>query len=272
MELPIKHIPQKQVAQSDSENNLHKPRSAIQLSPLPLDIAAGAELVKCIHDHVSTKPDEINLEEDDYICLITPKEPRNGYLYGKINGCQGWFPVNCVQSLTAQDIVWDSIVENQNEELTKTWYAKYKNLPKYQRKASATDAKAAKRAPGKRLLWAEIIGSDKIQSMKLGKNDIKRQEIILEIIATEQDYVDDLETICNYYMKGLQNSKLVRLKDISVLFSNIEQLLPVNVELLNSLEARQKSNPFIDMVGDIFIKMVHYFNLERLFENIYHVL
>jgi hypothetical protein len=73
-------------------------------------------------------------------------------------------------------------------------------------------------------------------------------------------------------MKGLQNSKLVRLKDISVLFSNIEQLLPVNVELLNSLEARQKSNPFIDMVGDIFIKMVHYFNLERLFENIYHVL
>ena len=48
---------------------------------------------------------------------------------------------------------------------------------------------------------------------------------------------------------------------MACVFSNIEQFLPVNEELLRELEIKQAANPVIDSVGSIIFGMVHYINM-----------
>lgn len=53
------------------------------------------------------------------------------------------------------------------------------------------------RGPGQRILWVDFMGgADEVAKLGMSKNDIKRQEVIFEIITTEADYIQDLETIC----------------------------------------------------------------------------
>ncbi|KAJ3273942.1 Rho guanine nucleotide exchange factor 4 [Terramyces sp. JEL0728] len=122
------------------------------------------------------------------------------------------------------------------------------------------------RGPGQRILWVDFMGGpDEVAKLGMTKNEIKRQEVIFEIITTEADYIQDLETLCELYIRPLQKSKLIRPKDMSIIFSNIEQVLPVNQELFRSLEKRQADNPVINLVGEIFIRVE--FGSGQLFVN-----
>ncbi|KAJ3359370.1 Rho guanine nucleotide exchange factor 4, partial [Kappamyces sp. JEL0680] len=114
----------------------------------------------------------------------------------------------------------------------------------------------SQRAPGQRWLWSDFMGGpEEVAKLSLSKQEIKRQEVIYEIIATEADYIQDLETILELYIRPLQKSKLIRPKDMAIIFSNIEQVLPVNQELLRELEKKQTINPVIESLGDIVIRV-----------------
>jgi hypothetical protein len=94
---------------------------------------------------------------------------------------------------------------------------------------SLKDGKVRNAAPGQRVLWVDFMGgAEQVATLNLSKQEIKRQEVIYEIICTEADYIHDLEIILELYIRPLQKNKLVRPKDMSIIFSNLEQLIPVN--------------------------------------------
>lgn len=78
-------------------------------------------------------------------------------------------------------------------------------MPKSQSMANLTGRNAALgRAPGQRLLWVDYMGgADKVAELGLSKQDIKRQEVIYEIITTESDYVEDLDLVCEVRLTNL---------------------------------------------------------------------
>ncbi|KAJ3410974.1 Myosin 10A, isoform D [Chytridiales sp. JEL 0842] len=116
--------------------------------------------------------------------------------------------------------------------------------------------------------WVDYIGGpEALEKLDISKQERQRQEVIYEIICTERDYVADLETIVEVYMKPLRNSKAVRPKDMAVIFSNVEALLPVNMELLKQLEVRQsKSNGgVIEQIGDVFIGVSDFLKMYTMY-------
>ncbi|KAJ1540589.1 hypothetical protein HK096_010817, partial [Nowakowskiella sp. JEL0078] len=82
---------------------------------------------------------------------------------------------------------------------------------------------------GMRPRWVDWMGGNEaVAKLGLSKKEIQRQEVIYEVIATEKDYIEDLGTVIEVYIKQLRIKKLLRPKDMSVIFSNLEQLMPVN--------------------------------------------
>lgn len=73
------------------------------------------------------------------------------------------------------------------------------------------------------------------------------------------------QDVTQLYIDPLKKSRLVRPKDMAIIFSNLEQLIPVNQELLKALEARRSANIVIEQVGDIFIHVSDYFKMYTMY-------
>ncbi|KAJ3216189.1 Myosin 10A, isoform D [Dinochytrium kinnereticum] len=119
-----------------------------------------------------------------------------------------------------------------------------------------------------RQTWLEHLGGQEAADrLGISKQERKRQEIIYEILCTEKDYVNDLETVIEVYMKQFRKNKLLRPKDMSVIFSNIDSILPINMELLKLLEDRQaeSENNVVEQVGDIFIRVSDYLKMYTMY-------
>ncbi|TPX38315.1 hypothetical protein SmJEL517_g00307 [Synchytrium microbalum] len=117
-----------------------------------------------------------------------------------------------------------------------------------------------------KMRWAEWMGGEEvIAKLNLSKSERQRQEVIYEVIQTEKDYVEDLDIVAEIYIKALRKNKLLRPKDLAVIFSNIEMLLPMNQELLKLLEERQAQNHVVDRVGDIFIRVCDYMKMYTMY-------
>ncbi|TPX37626.1 hypothetical protein SmJEL517_g00698 [Synchytrium microbalum] len=113
------------------------------------------------------------------------------------------------------------------------------------------------RLPGEKEVWSDGIPKQVLD--QLDGNEVKRQLAIFELIATERDYVRDLGILIDVFMKQLADRKLLSVKNVESVFSNLEQLLPVNQDLLKRLEERRLANPLIDKLGDIFVSMGEHF-------------
>ena len=97
----------------------------------------------------------------------------------------------------------------------------------------------------------------------------KRQEVISEIMYTERDFVKDLEYLRDFWMRPLraanpaQSSPIPehrREKFIRTVFSNCLEILAVNSRFAESLSARQRENPVVRNIGDIFLQWVPRFD------------
>ena len=129
----------------------------------------------------------------------------------------------------------------------------------------------------------------------------KRTKIVRELLSTEKTYVSQLEAMIEVYMKpllqlaetppdvtqnrsndsrlsvkGLNLNSLIGSKgmkitpeDIRTMFSNVEQLLPINRELLNQLESRLNNWSDKQKIGDIFNKMAPFFKMYNSYGNNY---
>lgn len=218
------------------------------------------QLANVISEYSARDPLELSLEESDVVKVY---KMADGRVYGGLNGVKGYFPASCVKLLSAEEIRNEEPESTPDPVTAKnTWYSKYvsrapdspklapgKLMSQFQISVSRSGSSpnlsashsatalsgikerraAAQRNPGHRYSWVDYMGGlEVVAVLMLSKQEIKRQEVIFEIISTEADYIQDLETILELYIRPLQKSKLIRTKDMSIIFSNLEQVLPVN--------------------------------------------
>ena len=87
-----------------------------------------------------------------------------------------------------------------------------------------------------------------------------RKGITEELIQTERDYVRDLEITIRLFLSPIRRQKLLSGYEIASLFSNLEQLLPINKALLDDLEqtiritnqSKETAHLYSQWIGEIF--------------------
>jgi hypothetical protein len=100
---------------------------------------------------------------------------------------------------------------------------------------------------------------------KMTKEEKMRQDIAWEILTTEEDYIKDLEQVISVYIKPIQEQKLLpKMSDISELFSNLEQLLPVNKVFIEGLKKCRKDS-LMDGVGVAFLAVADFFKIYTMY-------
>ncbi|CAG8531735.1 8249_t:CDS:10 [Cetraspora pellucida] len=109
--------------------------------------------------------------------------------------------------------------------------------------------------PAQDRTWVGSVPKEILES--LSKEEIKRQEIIFETIYTEEDYVKDLDLIEELYIKGLRTSSPPVIPTqldsfIQEIFFNVLKIRDHNRKMLERLQKRQKENPVVAVIGDIF--------------------
>ncbi|RIB30027.1 CNH domain-containing protein [Gigaspora rosea] len=106
--------------------------------------------------------------------------------------------------------------------------------------------------------WVGSVSKEILES--LSKEEIKRQEIIFETIYTEEDYVKDLDLIEELYIKGLYQATPPVIPPaqlegfIQEIFFNVLKIRNHNRKMLELLQKRQKENPVVSIIGDIFLE------------------
>ncbi|KAJ3411048.1 Myosin 10A, isoform D [Chytridiales sp. JEL 0842] len=101
---------------------------------------------------------------------------------------------------------------------------------------------------------------------KLDRDEIKRQEVVFELITTEREYLRDLQITINVFQNPMKEKSILPAIKIALVFSNIEQLLPLSQELLSRLlQRRRERMGVVDRVGDIFLEMGQYLNMYKIY-------
>ncbi|KAH3685785.1 hypothetical protein WICPIJ_003248 [Wickerhamomyces pijperi] len=113
----------------------------------------------------------------------------------------------------------------------------------------------------KKHLWSHTVSEDLLKS--LDKKEIKRQELIYELIATERTFVKNLEYIRNHWIIPLRESNVIpsmeREKFIRTVFFNVIDILNVATRFRDALIKRQQVKPVVGHIGDIFLEFIPFF-------------
>ena len=84
----------------------------------------------------------------------------------------------------------------------------------------------------------------------------KRQEILFEIIQTERQFLDDLQTVQNVFIKPLLETDIIEASQrqifVETVFLNMTEIYQTNSKLKRKLLSRQRENFVINAIGDIF--------------------
>lgn len=112
-------------------------------------------------------------------------------------------------------------------------------------------------------LWINTVSKEVADSVD--EREKKRQEVVMELIYTERDFVKDLEYLRDFWMKPLRSAppgmppivpEHRREKFIRTVFSNCQEVHSVNAGLADALTRRQQSEPVVRNVGDILLEFV----------------
>ncbi|KAJ9062652.1 RHO1 GDP-GTP exchange protein 2 [Entomophthora muscae] len=103
--------------------------------------------------------------------------------------------------------------------------------------------------------WASAVSEAVRKS--IDPQEIKRQEAIFEFIKAEREYVQDLRTIQQVFVKSIRSSQAFPAEQHDVvihkLFFNAAELLAIHDSLLAELDARQQENAVVENIGDILL-------------------
>lgn len=112
-------------------------------------------------------------------------------------------------------------------------------------------------------LWINTVSKEVADTVS--EREKKRQEVLMELIYTERDFVKDLEYLRDFWMKPLRSAPAGmpaiipehrREKFIRTVFSNCQEVHSVNSGLADALTRRQQTQPVVRNVGDILLEYV----------------
>ncbi|XP_065060171.1 rho guanine nucleotide exchange factor 18-like isoform X2 [Rhopilema esculentum] len=101
--------------------------------------------------------------------------------------------------------------------------------------------------------WSDLV--EKKVQRKLHAKDIKRQDVMYELIFTESNYVRTLKIVSRIYCVGFRRELGMDEQTIKALFPRLDDLLEINGKFCERLKKRQleSNNNVIEEVGDILV-------------------
>lgn len=96
-----------------------------------------------------------------------------------------------------------------------------------------------------------------------------RNRLIAELLKTEQTYVSSLEELVKGYLEPFRSGsvKIPKEVDIKAIFSNVEQILNLNSELLKELVKANKDAWPRTRIGEAFMQMAPYLKIYTTYVN-----
>lgn len=73
------------------------------------------------------------------------------------------------------------------------------------------------------------------------KKNANIQNILTEILTSEENYIKQLEVVINFFMKPIQQKHLLSPEDFDFLFGSIKSIYVINKELLDELRNNAKN-------------------------------
>lgn len=113
-----------------------------------------------------------------------------------------------------------------------------------------------------RMLWREGFTTQEIENSRMGEQEVKRQEVIFEIIHTEADYVKDLRIMVDILLTPMGQLKVTTPEQTDLIFGNIREILELH-EQINTvfMERQRKEYPVVSDISDVLLPYVHRFRI-----------
>lgn len=144
-----------------------------------------------------------------------------------------------------------------------------KPLPGLRREKSEASLHDDVDEPDEQKLWINTVSQEVADSV--GDREKKRQEVISELMYTERDFVKDLEYLRDFWVMPLRVGTAVapspipesrRERTVRTIFSNIvdpPSIHAVSSRFADALTDRQRQQPVVQCVGDIFLQFLPQF-------------
>ncbi|KAJ1667826.1 hypothetical protein IW140_001377 [Coemansia sp. RSA 1813] len=113
-----------------------------------------------------------------------------------------------------------------------------------------------------RMLWREGFTPNEIENSTINEKEVKRQEVIFEIIHTEADYVKDLRIIVDILLTPMHNLKIVPANQIDLIFGNVREILELHESINHAFMERQRQQyPVLWDISDVLQPFVQHFRV-----------
>uniref|UniRef100_A0ABM0ML21 Rho guanine nucleotide exchange factor 28-like n=1 Tax=Saccoglossus kowalevskii TaxID=10224 RepID=A0ABM0ML21_SACKO len=110
--------------------------------------------------------------------------------------------------------------------------------------------------------WSVMV--DKKKKKGLSKLDIKRQDVIYEMIQTEKHHVRTLKIMQKIFCHGMRNELNMDPNIIDKMFPMLSEIIEINTSFLNALKFRQGRSVVVDKIGDVLVEQFSGENGERM--------
>eukprot|EP00158_Paraphelidium_tribonemae_P009070 Partr_v1_DN28760_c0_g1_i1_m62101 putative RhoGEF len=105
--------------------------------------------------------------------------------------------------------------------------------------------------------WRDFIDASILD--ELSAREVKRQDIIWELLITEKSYLADLDLLDSAFGVPLREKKILNVKHINAIFGNLSHVTAANKSFLKRLEGRWMQDHLVQEVGDIFLETANSF-------------
>lgn len=100
--------------------------------------------------------------------------------------------------------------------------------------------------------WRELVPSDTL--LGLPKNQVKRQEVISELLVTEAAHVRMLRVLHDLFYQPMAEGGFFPLEELQNIFPSLDELIEVHSLFLDRLmKRRQESGYLIEEIGDVLL-------------------
>lgn len=111
----------------------------------------------------------------------------------------------------------------------------------------------------------EDVALEKLRATHEGKTrEDKRQEILQEVVDTEESYFSDLGVLMKVFLEPIRKQELLTKQQISSVFANLEAIYPVNEGMLAALRELQEGKAETS-IGEIFVERSVLFKLYAVY-------